>query len=414
MTAYAALLGPAALYLLWTNDDRPFDYAQGRRTTTDDRQLSRWSSIIGWWPVAGRGLALAALAFGLSGAAQVYFFLRSGFLDEMLKRATGFQVNEFVGLSDALGITATFNRESLAADMRLVAAATAFGVALGLAAIIGRRAPLLAAMMLGAAIYQGYTAARAYHYGFYKGISFEITVFTLLIAAGAALLWELTATRRQEREDRKQKIGDGRMLARVSRLAAGAGLALLVALNGWTVWGIQERYTASGPQLWSIDEAAATGLRASVPPEATVLVAPDGRSAVFNSLLSYALLGHTLSGQFKTGYGAIDVPARDQPPDLALIPDTADPTSYGYRGRTGGRRRCAGLRAAGRPGRGHRRPARPSGRGCRAEHRRPAGLPVVGAAARGVDALGRAPARRSLRSGAARAGRRRRARHRRD
>ena len=69
----------------------------------------------------------------------------------------------------------------------LVMLATALAVGLGLLAIVARRAPLLAALALGASLYQGYTATRAYHYGFYKGITFEIPIFALLIAAGARL-----------------------------------------------------------------------------------------------------------------------------------------------------------------------------------------------------------------------------------
>jgi hypothetical protein len=352
MTAYVALFGPVALYLVLRQPT-----AGGRRTTTDENSLlgrpktkdqrpkttdgascsalGPRSSVLRRWSIVGRGVVLAALSFILSGATQAYFFLRSGFLDEILKRATGFQVNEYVGAAEALGLAAMFNRESSTGDARLVVVATAVAIGLGLLAIVARRAPLLTALVLGAALYQGYTAAGAYHYGFYKGITFELPIFALSVAAGATAVWERTSLLRQGGEEtRKQDrfLSPNMLVSLSTRLALCAGLALLLGLNGWTTWKIQQTYAEAGPQLWTATESDAAELRAYVPAGTTVLLAaPSGRSAVFNSLLSYALLGHDLLGTFQTGYDRLDAPPRDRPADLALLPETADPASYGYR-----------------------------------------------------------------------------------
>ena len=273
----------------------------------------------------------------------MYFFLHDGFLQEMLKTATGFQVAEFVSLTDALGLTATFNREAFVPDMRLVAPAAALALLLGLLALLGRRAPILSAMCLGAALYQGYTAARAYHYGFYKGITFEIPIYALLIAAGASLAWDRTSSTRRHDDMATRSVAHSRSPGLLVSWSAGlwvswslrallaAGLALLLGLSAWTAWGVQRRYSAAGPQLWTAAEADVAEVRAEVPAGASVLLEPPrGGSEVFNSLLSYALLGHDLLGQFKTGYGRLDAPSRKRTADLALLPDVADPAGYGY------------------------------------------------------------------------------------
>src|SRR6185295_8129151 len=122
----------------------------------------RWSVVGGQWSVVGRGLVLGALAFVMSGAAQAYSFLRDGFLNEMLRSGGGFQVNSYVSLPDALGLAATFNRESLPGNPWLVGVAAGLALLLGIVALAGRRVPLLAALAAGALFYQGYTVARAY------------------------------------------------------------------------------------------------------------------------------------------------------------------------------------------------------------------------------------------------------------
>jgi hypothetical protein len=101
-------------------------------------------------------------------------------------------------------------------------------------------------------------------------------------------------------------------------------------LNAWTAWRLQQRYSAAGPQLWSPAEIDMSELYGQVAPGASVLVVPSGaHGPVFNSLLSYALLGHDLAGRFETGFSGLDVPA-DRYPDTALLPDEADPADYGY------------------------------------------------------------------------------------
>jgi hypothetical protein len=292
MSAYVLFFAPAALWLL----------ARGP----------------GWRPVLRRGLALAGLSFLLSGAAQAYFFLKSGFLQEMAEGVNGFQVNELVGLADMLGLNATFNREALSADARLVLLALVACAALGLAAIVGRRAPLLLALLLGAAAYQGYTAATGYYYGFYKGATFAAPLLALLLGAGVAALWRLGAR--------------WRLVGWALCIIAVAAIGLVLALNIATVRAVEARYTAAGPQLWSLDEADALELRAEVPPAASVLVVPPPRHPVlFNSLISYALLGHPLSGRYPTGYNRINTVDNDPPPEMALLPEEAAPGDYGYR-----------------------------------------------------------------------------------
>ena len=272
----------------------------------------------GWRLVLGRGLALAGLSTLLSGAAQAYFFLKSGFLQEMAEGVNGFQVNELVGMADMLGLTATFNREALSADARVVMLALVACAALGLAALLGRRAPLLFALLLGAAAYQGYTGITSYYYGFYKGATFAAPLLALLLGAGAAALWRLGAR--------------WRLAGWALRVAGVAAIALVLALNIATVRAVEARYTAAGPQLWSLAEAEALELHAEVPLGARVLVVPPPRHPViFNSLISYALLGHPLSGRYPTGYNRIDTVDNDPPPEMALLPEEAAPGDYGYR-----------------------------------------------------------------------------------
>jgi hypothetical protein len=330
MTAYVALLGPAALYLLWAwrspaGDRRPIAAQAsnpGNETTADRPPVSGLTSG-GRWAVATRGLLLAALAFALSGPAQVYFFLRPGFRDEILRSGGGFQVTQFVELHDALGLAATFNREELENDARLVALAAGLALVLGGVALAGRRVPLLVGLAAGAAAYQAFTAVRAYHYGFYKGVTFEIPVYAALIAAGAALVWE-PARRAHARL--------------IVRGALAGGLALILALNVGTIWRVQQRYSAAGPQLWNVAELEAAGLRAQVPPGASVLVVPSpAHPPTFNSLISYALLGHETLGRFRTGYNTdyqVGDPADgDRLADFALLPEGSDPSGYGYAAR---------------------------------------------------------------------------------
>jgi hypothetical protein len=216
-----------------------------------------------------------------------------------------------------------------------VVLALAIALPLGLLALASRRVPLLAAALVGVVAYQGYTAARAYHYGFYKGITFEIPIFALLVAAGAWVVWERTSSNQQgDGETRRQGsiISTHLLVSLSSRLVLSSGLALVIGLNSWTIWGVQLRYTAVGPQLWAPADTDAAGLRAFVEPGASVLVAPPGgRSPVFNSLLNYALLGHELVGVFATGYARLDAPPGAQPADLALLPQAEDPSDYGYR-----------------------------------------------------------------------------------
>ena len=345
MTAYVALLGPAALYLCWVYRSTTSNCWPIEQQSSDARvepqanrsPISRLRSPVsrlrspdsrllapGSWLVIKRGLLLAALAFALSGPAQVYFFLRPGFRDEILRSGGGFQVTRFVELHDALGLAATFNREELEHDARLVALAAGLALVLGGVALAGRRVPLLVGLAVGAAAYQAFTAARAYHYGFYKGVTFEIPVYAALIAAGAALVWEPT-----------RRLAHGRLIVRG---ALAGGLALILALNVGTIWRVQQRYSAAGPQLWSVAELEAAGLRAQVLPGTSVLVVPSpAHPPTFNSLISYALLGHETLGRFRTGYNTdyqVGDPADgDRLADCALLPEGSDPSGYGYAAR---------------------------------------------------------------------------------
>jgi len=295
LTAYVALLAPAALVLVW-------------------RAPKRATVII-------RGLALAILAMLLSIGAQVAFFFREGYLGEILRSGTGFQVAEFVGLPDLLGIQATFNRESFVNDPRLTALATGIAVLLAVVAIIARQPSLLIAMVGGAVVYQLFTGLRAYHYGFYKGITFQLPIYMLLLVAGAAVLWQ--QTRRWT------------LLRWPAAALVGGAVALLLWLNAITIWSMQSRYADAGPQLWTAAQLDVAELRTHISPDVRVLVVPPGDHApTFNSLISYALLGNALSGEFHTAYTTLDAPPDAFPADVALLPEATDPTSYGYQADT--------------------------------------------------------------------------------
>lgn len=290
MTAYVALFGPAALLVLWQSS------ARGR--------------------TIGRGFLLAALAIALSAPAQYTFFLRNGFLDEILRRNAGFQITEWVGPADALGIAATFNRESIMLDGRIVGVALALAGALALAAIVSRRYGALTAMLAGALAYQGLTFAQHYFYGFYKGATFEIPVLVTLIAAGAeAIVGWLDRSR-------------WRMLGRG---AAGLTTALLLVMSAWTIAGVRGSYTAAGPQLWTLDDLEVVTIDAAVPPDASVLlVPPANHPPTFTSLISYVLLGHALEGRISTGYTTLGADSAAPQADAALLPDDESPLSHGY------------------------------------------------------------------------------------
>jgi hypothetical protein len=278
-----------------------------------------------------RLLLLAALSLALSPAAQVFFFLRDGFLDEVLASGAGYQIYSFIRLPDALGLQATFHNEPLAGDARLVWPAVAVALLFGLAAVLGRRVPLLVALALGAAAYQGYTFATDYFYGFYKGMTFAIPLVVALIAAGAETLWE--KGRRGEGEaGSKSAIPFAYLLVSLSpRLLVLVGMAFIVGLNAQTVSCLQERYTSVGPQLWSVGDTDIAQIRAEVAPGAAALIVPTGaRPPTFNSLISYTLLGHPLYGNFATGYNASQGTPRSAIPDVALLPEGADPTAHGY------------------------------------------------------------------------------------
>lgn len=295
LTAYGALFGPVGMYVVWRTSERG--------------------------ALLGRGVVLVVASMVLSFPAQVAFFLHDGFLGEIARASSGFQIARFVQLQDALGFAATFHGESLPGDARFVVLAIGLALVLGVVAFAARGVPLLAAMSLGVAGYQGYTAMTAYHYGFYKGVTFEIPLFTMLIAAGAALVWGYAAR--------------WRYVGVVVRGVLVLGMGLMLVLNGGTVWGIQRHYADAGPQLWSADELDVLKIRDLVPPAASVLVVPsDGHPPTFNSLLSYALLGHRLVGQFKTGYNALDRVPGEQVADYALLPRGGDPTGYGYESRS--------------------------------------------------------------------------------
>jgi len=264
--------------------------------------------------IAGRGLALGGAAFAFSLPAQAAFWLKEGFLDEIQRRNTGFQIVEWLGLADALGIVATFNRESIANDPRLATAAMACAAVLALAALLSRRYPLLWAMLLGAAGYAAYTALDGYFYGFYKGATFALPLLALVSAAGAEALW---------------RAGAGRF--GITRGAAVAASALLLGLQAATIWQLQRSYTAAGPQLWSAADLEAVAVSAQLPAGASVLlVAPSDRPPPITSLLAYTLLGHELHGRISTGYTTLGDTQTDVLADAALLPRDESPALHGY------------------------------------------------------------------------------------
>ena len=265
--------------------------------------------------VVRRGLPLAVVAFAFSVPAQYAFWLKDGFLDEIQRRNTGFQIVEWVGLSDALGIVATFNRESIANDPRLTTAGLLCAAVLALVALLSRRYPLLCAMLFGAAGYAVYTAFDGYFYGFYKGVTFALPLLALLLAAGLETLWHA---------DRPRWRG-------VTRAAAVVAGALLLGLQAATIWQLQRSYTAAGPQLWSAADLEAVDLSAELPADASVLlVAPPDRPPTFTSLLAYTLLGHELHGRIVTGYTTLGEVPRSTLADAALLPRAEAPTIHGY------------------------------------------------------------------------------------
>lgn len=262
-----------------------------------------------------RVLGLGALAALFSGAAQWYFFGRDGFLGEVLRAGAGYQIGSYVSLADALGVQATFRGETVATPPWLLWPALAAAAVLVGAAIWARQVPLLVGAAVGALAYQVATMARDYYYGFYKGMTFAVPLLALLLAAGAAALWD------GKKRGGRQGLG----------LFVMPCAALLVLLNLATVWRLGAHYAALGPQLWSAADADVAQIRAEAAPGDTVLVVPtDARSPVFNSLISYALLGHKLYGNFSTAYNAINAKPGKDAPDLALLPELADPASYGY------------------------------------------------------------------------------------
>lgn len=311
VTAYVAMIGAATLYLAW------------RAAMGDRRPQALGSQLpaLGW-----RLLALGALSALLSAPAQLFFFLQDGFLDEIRRGNSGFQISSFVPPADMLGLESTF-RDSLAPGNRaLVVVAAAAAALLILAAVLGRRVPLLIALALGSAAYQGYAVANDYHYAFYKGATFAAPLVALLFAAGAEALWRAGAAQGAERSPLRAAPGF------VAPASAVVAVALVTGLNLATIWGVQASYSAGGPRLWSAGQTAIAGVRAEAPPGASVLVVPaGGASRTFNSLVSYALLGNELFGDFSIAYSAHEVRPKERLPDFALLPDDADPQSYGYR-----------------------------------------------------------------------------------
>ncbi len=259
---------------------------------------------------------LATLAIVLSGPAQYAFLFREGFLAEILQRNTGFQVDEFVGPADVLGLQATFNRESLTAPPGLVTAGAAIALALIAAALLSHHYVTLSTMLLGIATYLALNRAQMYHYGFYKGATFAVPFLMLGLAAGA------------ERLARLLRPHLSRWLVASITLAA---LAIPVGLSAWTIWQVQARYTAAGPQLWSADELRESAVVSDLPLTASILlVPPSERQPTFNSLLSYRLLGRTVYGNFGTGFARYDHPVQQAIPDIALLPAGANARAHGF------------------------------------------------------------------------------------
>lgn len=301
MSAYAMFLAPIGLYLLWRRPD------------------------VTWQKVIQRGMLLAGCAFLMSGGAQFYFFFREGFLEEVLNRGAGYQIYSFMSLPDALGLAATFRGEDIASNLRLlVPALIAAGVFCG-AALLSRQQPLLLVLVVGVVCYQIYMVGRSYHYGFYKGVSFALPIYAMLVAAGVGVIWQ--GLRRLSRRSVQHKL----LFATPLAVGCVVGVVILGGLKGHTIWRIQESYTNTGPQLWSANEAEVTQIQSVVSPESSVLVVPtSARPPTFNSLISYAFLGHQMFGQFSTGYNELDERLKDGFADAALLPEGTDPNGFGY------------------------------------------------------------------------------------
>ncbi|NOK58885.1 MAG: hypothetical protein GFH27_549301n87 [Chloroflexi bacterium AL-W] len=301
MSAYAVFLAPIGLHLLW---QRP-DVAQ--------QEVMRRAGLLG-------GCAVL-----MSGGAQFYFFFREGFLEEVLNRGAGYQIYSFMSLPDAIGLAATFRGEDIASDLRfLVPALLVSGVFCG-AALLGRQQPLLSVLVIGVVCYQIYMVERSYHYGFYKGVSFALPIYAMLVAAGVAVVWQSI----QQMSTRSVRY----RLLFTTPLAIGCvvGVVLLGGLKGYTIWRMQDSYATTGPQLWSASEVEVAQVQSVVLPQTSVLVVPTGaRPPTFNSLISYAFLGHQMFGEFSTGYNELDKRLDDGFADAALLPEGIDPNGFGY------------------------------------------------------------------------------------
>jgi hypothetical protein len=310
LTIYVALLLPVALLLLL----RPGRPADNRPPIPDPQPATPRRSVV------QRGLLLAVLAFLLSLPAQASFFLEEGFLDEMRRGNSGFQIGSFVGLADLLGLTATFRGERGAAASWLVLPAVAAALVFAAAGVLFRRVPLVTALLAGVLLYLGYTAAERFHYGFYKGVTFTIPIVSMLIAAGAGAAWQWC----------------GRAITRPAgrralHVGIVTGMLLIIGLNAWTVGQIQRSYADRGPRLWSLQELEVAAVGKAVPPGADVLIVPSKEHPrTFYSLVSYALLGHELFGNFPTAYTSLSAGTGRRLPTLALIPDGIDPAAHGY------------------------------------------------------------------------------------
>ncbi|MEM8531292.1 MAG: hypothetical protein AAGF95_10645, partial [Chloroflexota bacterium] len=256
---------------------------------------------------------------------QFYFFFREGFLEEVLNRGAGYQIYSFMSLPDALGLAATFRGEDIATDPRLlIPALIVAGVFCG-AALLGRQHPLLLVLVIGVVCYQIYMVGRSYHYGFYKGVSFALPIYTMLMAAGVAVIWQ--SLRQLSSRTVQHKV----LFATPLAISCVVGIVLLGGLKGHTLWRIHESYTSTGPQLWSANETEVAQIQSVVSPESSVLVVPtSARPPTFNSLISYAFLGHQMFGEFSTGYNELDERVEDGFADAALLPEGIDPNGFGY------------------------------------------------------------------------------------
>jgi hypothetical protein len=340
LSAFVALFAPAAGWLLW----RPWVVDGGGARPC---ARARWS-------VAARLLALAALAFVLSLGAQALFFFADGFLDEIRRGNSGFQIGRFVPLTDIFGLGAHFRDRLAPLDARLAWPAAALALLLLGAGCAGRRAPALAAMLVGALVYLAAAALMRNHYAFYKGVTFFLPILALLTAAGADAAWRWVDDGRRTDAGRRLVIPmspSHRVIVSSRHVVKGSGVlaaALILALSAHTAWRVQSNLAVGGPRLWSLRETRVAGVRAAVPDGASVLFVPSAEHPrTFGSLVSYALLGHELFGSFPTAYGGLSAPARQRAPALALLPDDADPAAHGFEA-ADARWAGAGLRLYGR------------------------------------------------------------------